>query len=690
VAPRVPRCKLTSMAQNIRLEQALFGYRDGHNLLVASISLPPRARQLLATVTDSSGPAIASGLEVAFTGMPVPGTDYYAVFGTWPAPEMPRPGCVWSHVVLIGLTDLARLSSLAPLSDLCLRPTVPLSLASYEQPLLFDESMNVMRNKQDKITPHSVNLLRALYEHPQRGIVVLDDNCETWKSALFEIWAQQWPRLRREFAFSTGSLGDRRAAGVSFDVQVAPLSSERLWRRSEFPTVIVGEKGSTTPITPPDPWVGVAMQDLETMHNSRFRQFLNDNGSDAVKPRIAFAKLAATYEMIERDPPAPWSQVLMFVASEFPGQSEANRLKSALLSLPSEVSESEKLDRAWSIACLAADGGRSEAFNRITIDLSEVAAKLWLAKRDDVIGLLNRVKSTKESPTASAFVKAIAGVVNASDLNCISSSIGHLIPILITQRPSLSFDPETWRLPEHLQSQIVEALLRLGLDLEAWTRVVQAMLTAGTSVGTQAATLAAGPSAMDGVFRWLETCAQSSPPPETWRAALSRPATAALSKDGVLLPTQLAFCAWCTPNDVVRSVLSASRDDVQQLASVAFDSMPGFLRVHTAFLLSMCGLRSNNEAGSRLIVRSAFEVHEALLIGAYSFQTWMLLSPELPNLRWWQDWDRCRKFITAVRNWFYANGIDASSLLTAADTDERRKLAHSILYGQSTPDEFTD
>ena len=44
------------MAEQIKLQQALFGYRDGHNLLAASTALTPRARQFLATITDSSGP----------------------------------------------------------------------------------------------------------------------------------------------------------------------------------------------------------------------------------------------------------------------------------------------------------------------------------------------------------------------------------------------------------------------------------------------------------------------------------------------------------------------------------------------------------------------------------------------------------------------------------------------------------
>src|SRR5437016_3929075 len=122
------------MPERLRIEQALFGYSDGHHLVAASVDFVPRVRQFLANVTDSSGPEKSDGFETAFTGLPVPETDYYALFCTWPAPEMPRPGCVWSHVLLVDLTDLARISDLSILRSLCLRPTVPPNLFDYEKP----------------------------------------------------------------------------------------------------------------------------------------------------------------------------------------------------------------------------------------------------------------------------------------------------------------------------------------------------------------------------------------------------------------------------------------------------------------------------------------------------------------------------------------------------------------------------
>lgn len=42
-------------------------------------------------------------------------------------------------------------------------------------------------------------------------------------------------------------------------------------------------------------------------------------------------------------------------------------------------------------------------------------------------------------------------------------------------------------------------------------------------------------------------------------------------------------------------------------------------------------------------------IHEALAAGEYSSESWQLLSPELPTLGWWRDWDRCKKLRRAVK-----------------------------------------
>ena len=93
----------------MRIEQTLHGYSDGHRLLAASTELPRDARYAMLGLSDISGRSMVSGFEEYLTGYPVPDSSLYAFAKTWYAPEMERPGCVWTHTLLIESRNLVGL-----------------------------------------------------------------------------------------------------------------------------------------------------------------------------------------------------------------------------------------------------------------------------------------------------------------------------------------------------------------------------------------------------------------------------------------------------------------------------------------------------------------------------------------------------------------------------------------------------
>ena len=53
---------------------------------------------------------------------------------------MPRPGCVWTHTLLIDFTDLAAVEMLTGFSDLFRRPSSLSAAQDYGKPTLFSAS----------------------------------------------------------------------------------------------------------------------------------------------------------------------------------------------------------------------------------------------------------------------------------------------------------------------------------------------------------------------------------------------------------------------------------------------------------------------------------------------------------------------------------------------------------------------
>src|SRR5579872_1415199 len=85
----------------IYAHQTLHGYGDGHQLLASSIDLPTAQSSALLVMSDLSGPGFRRGYESYLTGYPLGGAGVYCIARTWFAPELSRPGCVWTHSILL-------------------------------------------------------------------------------------------------------------------------------------------------------------------------------------------------------------------------------------------------------------------------------------------------------------------------------------------------------------------------------------------------------------------------------------------------------------------------------------------------------------------------------------------------------------------------------------------------------------
>jgi hypothetical protein len=660
------------MAAAAVIHQAIFGYDAGHNLLSSSCQLAPESRRLLAVLTDASGPWPASGFERVFTGTPLPDMPFYALFCTWPAPEMPRPGCVWSHVLLIDLADLASLKNLDELQDYFKKPT-DFDKQKYSDPL-FPPSKSVRTS--DIISASKLDcerLLLALYGMPESPCVIQAPDSRHFEDLVFALWSQQWPRLRRNFRFSTGSFSDRGRSGAAFDLQIYPESS----RREPL-------KNNDTQARDADGWIRLAVDDLLKPDAKKFRSFLNAYGTDTNSPRSAFAKLAAAFELVVLKPDADWKEKLRAVGKLFPEKAEAVLLKEKLIG-------SEDLDHAWESADFLLSSNEASAFSNVSFDHAGLAPLLWKNKREKMLSLIGQLLRKRENSAASAFVQAVAKTVQTDELKFVSDKQPELIPIFLNYQPALAFDSITWELPSHIQWQINEALEKLSLEQEDWGKILAAKFIAATTVAVEETVKKAGGFAFAGALSWLDRpLAQEVLPSEGWRRALANSAVERLSKPEILSPAALAFCAWFVPSETIRKVLTASRQDVQQLARHPLDQLPGPLKIRTAFLLVTLGLRSTGPEGVKPLLRGYFEVYDALATNNYPWESWSLLVNELPQPGWWRDWDLCERLRQAVREWLFKHVKTGNPLLEAASSKKHSEIARKTLSEENSEDRFID
>ena len=85
----------------------LHGYNQGHNLIQGSIVLPSSEdMDCMATLSDWSEYINPQDEADYITIYPLKNSEYYVISKTWYANEMKRPGCVWTHSLLISFQNM--------------------------------------------------------------------------------------------------------------------------------------------------------------------------------------------------------------------------------------------------------------------------------------------------------------------------------------------------------------------------------------------------------------------------------------------------------------------------------------------------------------------------------------------------------------------------------------------------------
>jgi len=660
------------MPEQFQVEQALFGYREGHNLVTASVTLNPRVCQFIANVTDGSGPEKSDGFDAAFTGLPVPESNYYVLFCTWSAPEMVRPGCVWSHVLLLDIADLARIPDLSVLRELCVRPTVPPNLSTYKRPLALVAYEDTRASRCPEEQHRAAFVLPALYGQPEKGIVVLDDESLPWEVTVFGLWSQQWPRLRRSFSFSTGSLGDRRLLGVNFDLQIAPRNSRRIWGRGGLPTVVL-EFSPQDPPQPEPPWALPVLHNLLAGSKGGLREFFLSYGSDVETPRHAFARLAECFGGSSSGEEDDYGRRLAQVGTLFPQATEALCLKRDRLSALTSNSEPSDLDSVWAAVYFLLQAREAVAFSRVPFSFGPYAGFLWQRKRADVLALLG---SLPENERASDFLRAIATVLTPKEVPTLWHEQHAALTLIIATRPGLATDPAAWIMPEAGQRALWDSLHSATSDPRTWALTCGAMISAQCAVAESETVSLAGPFLAEGLMTWLGSDGFRLPS-FAWRTALRAPLASAL-RDGDLPPPLLALAAWALPSDHARA-LTGHRFDLQAVAQQGLVGVPEPLVLPTLFWITALGLQTQGKDGLSLITRAFFAVYEAVARSHYPSEAWELLAPILPDATFGLGWDRCRLLRRALGVWLRNNPSHADAMRKAAPTIELTLVVEKVM-----------
>ena len=185
----------------------------------------------------------------------------------------------------------------------------------------------------------------AYYGWSQAGpVVIVARDSEEFSDTIFALWSQQWPSLRQQFAFCTGSLSARNLPDRPFDIQCAPQSSAKDVARE----VGSENQGEGIFLTRSEKFISpvltTAIEDAALPYGGSFRQFLW-SVTDARSKRSDFLSYVNLFEGFAGQ--GDVSALINLIAEIFPEPTAGVALKARLIANLERRACSEPFARHW-------------------------------------------------------------------------------------------------------------------------------------------------------------------------------------------------------------------------------------------------------------------------------------------------------------------------------------------------------
>ena len=440
----------------------MHGYQNGHQLLAASTNLSLTVKRTLLFQSDLTG-SIEPGFESYITGYPIKESNHYVLARTWYAPEMERPGCVWTHSLLLDLADIGKLPDLSILNSLFKKPKLN-SFDSYNSEFVFDAvkiALASIKNKSE-INANMGVIMEALYQSPNKTCLIPQNSSQTLENEILKIWSEQWPRLRRNFTFCTGALNLKVLEGEEYDLQIIPEKlTTNINRQSKKGYVVNIEESHF------NEWLNI----FKKYDQIEIHKFLWTFGADVEGKRSNYISLLKLFQSLH-SPEFSFSEVNNYISKYFPDSDNGRFLKKNIYGANSilPVSETVLIDYLLSnvnnsfvnyndlqipdrVLNLISNGEiTDDEFIRLfrKIDYSRIDTSFW-DKNNLTLELVLRL--IEEDP--------------------------NLISVLVNHLPKIAEDIKVWQLNYSIQLAILNSLQDANTN---WANVLASVVNSGSKI----------------------------------------------------------------------------------------------------------------------------------------------------------------------------------------------------------------
>lgn len=408
------------------IEQTLHGYNKGHGLLASSFPVRPNNdSSVMAVLSDWTGFRNELGEDSYMTFYPLSNGEKYAFAKTWYAEEMERPGCVWTHTLIVDLKDMDRNFDFRVLNDYFRRPQKD-NYEFYQHKI----EINTFETKKSDVVfgvfdDTSLLVLYLLLLGNNKDLFIYMDKDQRAYTSLCFYLLQYIPLdMLKWVSLSTGSVSRRKLGKEDFSIQFTNnitniTLSNAPWRGK------ISKKNFTIGLL----YIFEQSKSENDTFPSLIRLFREDI-KDEKEKLFAFAILMKELDIAlnEKVGVKQYAKVLSLLEEYFPKQNEGIRLKSNFLSEKIASLYGTEEDYLFQIASLKNDSFLHPLLTHFTQRLMLLDEN----SHNEYVDLIDRIaKIEHPNDTAcNALLYAIEHMKEEELLRLANNCWEHILPLL--------------------------------------------------------------------------------------------------------------------------------------------------------------------------------------------------------------------------------------------------------------------
>lgn len=640
----------------MKIEQLLHGYDNGHRLLAGSVLLKNNMEMdAVATLSDWSEYVAPGGGESSYvTAYPLQESGYYVIAKTWYADEMKRPGCVWTHSLLVPFDVLNHLDDFKRLTGLFKRPSLDGSLDEYSRTIEYENK----NYSADDYIPISIGrrveaIVLQAFLSPKSEPAVFEAQRENGviEDAILAMMNTLPQQMLQKISWCTGTAYIRKMNGDSLTCQFVSRTTTSIPSDES----VTEEKWQT--------YVLDAILRGDVNQGQLIRMFSEDI-KDSAENYAAIVKTLYTLEdyfKTEKGKEERFKEVLGIIAEAFPDKEKGMVIKKLLVNKTFTDRYCKNYTYFLYLATLPVD----DAFDVAETGLVERWNGFMSRERNQYVPLLADIcKSGKANGWGVEKMKESVGILSSdevtdmikNDFN-IFSSIALLNSELLNETPWLV-----------LTNQEIEMILPLILDertrsvFRQWERLFTILLEKGVEISSGlAAEIFAKTDKATGILLDYANRDTARYVNYVLGIQLGHKTNEVLTwlSNTEEITDNVAYAIVNAVNERSNAVVSRGAKIWRPFLGLQFHNLNA--KVY-AYLFALSFNWPIDGDALELMRMAFFPLHTLQANKQLGYSNWSHIAPFMESVMFWDEWDNCKKMRKTVVKRLKRAGVDVRVL----------------------------